>query len=333
MPHLSCGEVSAGSLRSGQPTASQHIEVLVHKRLAGIERGSETGFGVALRCLFLVRCLFSLLNDPVKGVQNALLVVINLAWRSISTSNYIGVILMRHSLVRLERWLRTPPVATAAPTLWLGTWFLDRRSLFGGRVVAGKGGAGGHAGASTVEEELQETTKMPPSLVAGSDKTVVLPTQTVVDPGKTVVDPNRTVVVPIKTLVVERDLVVDLGGTTVPQCGMVAALRAMVVLSRKMVVQLGRTVVASAERTVLVAPWVAVIAPKKLIISGSPCSIGRFYTPRPLRAYPIRGPTLHRRSWHSHMDQHGPLVPGRAARPPPLTGGKPSKSAGWRACS
>jgi hypothetical protein len=102
--------------------------------------------------------------------------------------------------------------------------------------------------------------------------------------------------------------------------GMVAALRSMVVVSRKMVVELRRTVIASAGTTVIVAPWVGVIDTKRLIISGSPCSVGRFYTPRPLRAYPIRGPTLHRRSWHSHLDLYSPLVPGHAARPPPLTG-------------
>jgi hypothetical protein len=114
-------------------------------------------------------------------------------------------------------------------------------------------------------------------------------------------------------------LVVEPGGTTVLPRGMVAALHKMVVLSRKMVVELGRTVVSSTGTTVLVAPWVGVIEPKRLIISGSPCSVDRFYTPRPLRAYPIRGPTPHQRSWHSHLDLYGPLVPGHAARPPPLT--------------
>jgi hypothetical protein len=47
----------------------------------------------------------------------------------------------------------------------------------------------------------------------------------------------------------------------------------------------------------------------------------------------IRGPTAQRRLRHALPYRDGPLVPGRAARPPPLTGGKPSKSAAWRTCS
>jgi len=239
-------------------------------------------------------------------------------WMSLSASLYRYTIVLRPKIVRLCLALVARSTPSVVPILWLGAWILDRRALFGGREVAGHGADGVHAGAGTKDEALQETTKMPPSLVAGSVETVVVPIKTVVDPGQTVVDPHSTVVVTGKTAAVEHDLVVEPGRTTVLPGGMVAALRLMVVLSRKMVVQLGRTVVASAGTTLVVAPWVAALSHNRLTVSVPPWSSGRFHTPRPLRAYPIRGPTRHRRSWHSPLDLHGPLVPGRAARPPPL---------------